>query len=228
MLRRPRLAVVLLAALVLGACVNPRSYLDPGTARVHYEDLRKSDAPLRLALSVEFQRNGEHYPKAESTLQDNVERVLRATGVIVPAADGAAGTVHVTVNNIANLADARLKGAGTGLTLGLAGNTVPDAYELSLAITANGRTVTRSAIRGEFFTVIGNGDVPGGAEVLPVNVAFSRVIEQLLLRALIDLQRTGELSSLWLASPVAGSALPLLLARAGPGPRAGVSWAATD
>jgi hypothetical protein len=83
---------------------------------VSYEDLAKRPEPLRLRLSVEFQRNGQPFPRGDSTLKDNTERMLRGTGVVLPVKDQGVGDIRVTLNNIADTGAAKAKGFGTGFT----------------------------------------------------------------------------------------------------------------
>lgn len=143
-----------------------------------------------------YLRNGKHLPKVDSTLRDNAERVLRGTGVIVATNEQSVGEVKVVVNNIADMSAAMAKGFGTGLTFGLAGSTVTDAYEMSISITANGKTVSRTGVKHSLYTIVGRGEVPAGSEAIPPNVAFERVLEQMILRALHEMQNTGELVDL--------------------------------
>jgi len=194
-----RKCFLVVTSLMLAGCISPKSFLDPSFPKVAYEDLNKTSEPLRIKLVVEFQRNGQPYPKADTTLRDNAERILRASGVIVPAADAGQGEVKIVVNNIADLGSASAKGFGTGLTFGLVGSTVTDAYELSIFITFNGKTISRTAVKHAIHTAIGNTSAPPNLEAVPVNVAFERVLEQMLLRALQDMQQSGELS--WLGLP---------------------------
>lgn len=189
------IVAVALSAVVLSACVNPRSFVDPSQPKLSYENLNKRSEPLKLKLAVEFQRNGEPFPKADTTLRDNSERILRGTGVVIPAENGYEGEIKIVVNNIADRGQAATKGFGTGLTFGLVGTTVMDAYEMSVTITANGKTVTRTAIKHALFTAIGNTSLPEGVEAVPINVAFGRVLEQMLLRALQDFQNSGDLAN---------------------------------
>ena len=62
-----------------------------------------------------------------------IERILRSTGLIVPAAEKAVGDIRITVNNFGDTQDAIAKGIGTGLTFGLAGQ--------GNVITGSARTV---------------------------------------------------------------------------------------
>jgi hypothetical protein len=201
MLSKRALVSIIISCSVLLGCAAPKSFIDPSIPKVSYDDIRKSSDPLKLKLIVEFQRNGEHYPKADSTLKDETERILRGTGLIIPTDVGSIGDIKVTVNNISDLGAASAKGFGVGLTFGLAGTTVMDAYELSISINANGKTVTRTAIKHALYTAIGNATLPEGVETVPTNVAFGRVLEQMLLRALQEMQKAGELSFSNLTKP---------------------------
>jgi len=194
------MAILFCCAAITG-CSSPKSFVDPSIPKVSYDDVKRRAEPLKLKLVVEFQRNGEHLPKVDSTLRDNTERVLRGTGVIVAANDQTAGEIKIVVNNIADLASARAKGFGTGLTFGLASSTVTDAYEMALTITINGKTISRSAVKHSLFTIIGHGKVPEGVESIPANVAFERVLEQMILRVLHEMQSTGELTQVKLPAP---------------------------
>jgi hypothetical protein len=195
-------AVILSCSSLLG-CISPRSFVDPSVPKVSYEDLTKRTEPLRLKLFVEFQRNGQPHPRADSTLRDNTERVLRGTGLIIPSSDQAVGDIRVVVNDIGDMGSAFAKGFGTGLTFGLIGSTVMDAYEMTVTITANGKTVSRTAIKHALYTAVGNTTLPPGVEAVPANVAFGRVVEQMLLRALQDMQKAGELTDRRYPEPLA-------------------------
>jgi hypothetical protein len=199
-----------MASLALAGCISPRSFVDPSFPKVSYEDPKKRNEPLRLKLVVVFQRNGVPFPRADSTLRDHAERILRSTGLIMPSSDPGEGEINLVVNNVADLGSAAAKGFGTGLTLGLVGTTVMDAYEMSISITANGKTVSRTAIKHALHTAIGNTSLPEGLEGVSPETAFARVLEQMLLRALQDMQKSGDLAALkafplMFAAPSAGA-----------------------
>jgi hypothetical protein len=186
---------VLFAVIGFGisGCMSVKSFVDPIYPKISYDQITRLQSPLRLNLVVEFQRNGEHLPNVDQILRDNAERILRASGVIVPASDEGEDQIKVVVNNIADSSIATAKGFGTGLTLGLVGSTVVDAYEMSVVITVNGKTVERAAIKHALHSAIGNTATPEGLETMPPNMAFERVLEQMLLRVLHDIQKEGEL-----------------------------------
>ncbi len=184
------------AVVFFSGCVSPRTVVDPTYGKVKYEDLSRSSDPFKWKLTVEFQRNGQHFPKVDTTLRDHAERVLRASGLIVPTPDPTPGEIKVVLNNIADLDSARAKGFGTGFTFGLVGTTVTDHYEMEITISANGKVIKKTGLKHALHTTIGNASIPEGLEVLPTSTAFGRVVEQMLLNALKELQQSGELSTL--------------------------------
>lgn len=183
-----RLISLSILAMLLMGCLGPKSYLDPSAPKVNYSDLKKANDPVSLRLVTVFERNGEAYPKADATLRDNSSRVLRATGLIDPDGANSVGTIKITVNNIADVGAARAKGFGTGLTFGAIGTTVTDNYELTMVIDMNNKTITKSGIKNSIATAIGNTPIPAGAEVLTPSLAFQKVLEQMILQALKEVQ----------------------------------------
>lgn len=188
-------SIPLLLGLTLGlsGCISSRTFVDPSYGKVGYGDLARRAEPLKLRLVTQFQRNGQPLPGADPVLREQVERVLRVSGLVVPAAE-ADGELRVTLNNIADLGAARAAGFGTGLTFGLAGNVITDAYEMQIVVNRGGKAVTKSGLKHALHTAVGNATLPAGVEVMSADAAFARVVEQMLLNALQDLQKGGELS----------------------------------
>ncbi len=189
------LIAALAACVALSGCMSPKSFVDPTFPKVTYEEIKRSPSPPKVVLTTQFQRHGEHFPKADSTLRDSAERVLRASGAVFPSSDGNQGQIHIVVNNIGE-DGAAAKGFGAGLTFGIVGTTVMDAYELSITMKVGQRTFSRQAVRHAIHTTIGNASTPPGVETVPINVAFDRVLEQLLLRVLKEYQITSDSASL--------------------------------
>jgi hypothetical protein len=202
--------VLMIAVVVFGfalsGCSSVHSMVDPGFPKVTYDDVKRRAEPLRLKLAAEFQHDGEHFPKADSTLLDHAERVLRASGVITPTADGPDGDIRIVMNTMGDKGMAIAKGIGTGLTLGLVPSTVTDSYEMDVMINAKGKTIQKQGIRLALHTTIGlqpdrvkhfdaahNALLPEGAEEMPLLTAFGRVFDQMLLYALREMQNAGEL-----------------------------------
>ncbi len=188
-----KILVIAGLSIALFGCLSPKSFVDPSSQKFTYEDIKRRNEPVNLRLSVEFQRHGSPYPRAEPTLRDSAERTLRATGLITPTDVDSVGEIKIIVNNTADLATAAAKGFGTGLTLGLIGSTVQDNYELTMTITIKGKTITKSGIKNSIFTTIGNAAAPDGVQTSPPGVTFSKVLEQMILQALKEMEESKEL-----------------------------------
>ncbi|PKO26842.1 MAG: hypothetical protein CVU36_22555 [Betaproteobacteria bacterium HGW-Betaproteobacteria-9] len=187
---------LVMISVALTACMSTKSFLDPSFPKISYEELKKPLQPKKLKVTAEFQRNGEHLEKVDQAISDSTERILRASGLAIPGSEGTDGTIHVVLNNIADVGGAVGKGLGTGLTFGLAGSLVTDAYEMQVTITVGGKTFTRTAVKHALHSAIGRAETPEGIETMPVQTAFERLFEQMLLRVLKEYQSSPEFSSL--------------------------------
>ncbi|MDN5753450.1 MAG: hypothetical protein L0H15_09240 [Nitrosospira sp.] len=194
------LTSLIVSSTLMGCAASPKSFLGASLPTATFEDVKKRDVPLRLKLIVEFQRNGKHFPKGDVPLRDYATRILWESGVIAPVhmlspdAGEEEGTVKVVLNNIADSGTVAAETARTGFPLWLVGKTITDAYEMSMVITAQGRTIRRSGINHAYHTVIGSVEIPERITVFPSNQAFGRMLRQMILKALMDIQKSGELS----------------------------------
>lgn len=199
--RRVIMASVIVSSALMG-CASPKSFLGASFPRMTYEDVKKRDAPLRLKLAVEFQRNGAHFPKGDIPLRDYATQILRETGVVSPVDMLAPphgeeeGTIKVLLNNVADSGTVDAEMARTGFPLWMVGKTITDAYEMSMTITTQGKTISRTGIKHAYHTAIGNMDIPDNIEVFPSDEAFGKMLKQMILKALTDMQKSGELSLL--------------------------------
>jgi hypothetical protein len=80
------------------------------------------------------------------------------------------------------------------------GKTITDAYELSMFITTKEGTISRTGIKQAVHTAIGNMSIPENVPTFPQDQAFGKVLEQMILQALMQMQQSGELT--WLSLPV--------------------------
>ncbi len=183
----------LIACFAVSGCMNPRSFPDQNFQTVRYESLARPETPLRLSVTVEFQRDGKPFAAAQSELRDVVEQTLQKSGVITPTADRPDGNIHVIVNNLVDTGSAVRQGIGTGLTLGLVGSAVTDNYTMSVTITTPTRTVSRSDVRHALHSLIGSGSAPAGVQTVPIAQGFRVVAEAMLLHVINDMQKAGEL-----------------------------------
>ena len=175
-------------AVSLSGCISAKSYVDPGFGAVSYSEIKSPRNRYAMNVEVEFQRNGTHYPQADQELRSHVERTLRATGIVQPEFGGSDTTIEVVVNNIADLAAAAAKGAGTGLTFGAAGSTVTDAYEVKIVLLIDGKEID-STYQHALHTTIGNADAPfSNVQGTTPADAFGQVVEQVVVKFVRDMQ----------------------------------------
>jgi hypothetical protein len=190
-----------IASFVLAGCTSPkRSFLGASFPKVAYKDIEQRNKPLRLKLVVEFQRNGEHFPKGDIPLKDYAASILRDSGVVMPVDDDKAeGQIRVVLNNIADSGTVAVEASRTGYPLWMIGKTITDAYELSMFITLQGKTISRTGIKQAVHTAIGNMSIPDSIQTFRQDQAFPKVLEQMLLRSLQVMQQSGELA--WRGMP---------------------------
>ena len=200
--RRARLTSIIISLALAGCAAQPVSFLGASFPKVEYKDIKKRATPLRLKLVVEFQRNGEDFLKGDIPLRDYAAAILNETGIIstydvvTEAEKQEEGQIRIIVNNVADSATVAAEESGPKLPRWMVGKTITDAYEMSLFITTRGKTIGRTGIKHAFHTVVGNMEIPDGIETFPSNEAFGRMLRQMILRALEDMQKSGELSRL--------------------------------
>ena len=197
-----RIAAILIAVGMLSGCVTAKSYVDPSFSKAGYGDLYPVGRKYDANVTVEFQRNGELLEKVNSEVENHVLRSLRSTGVINPVTGGSGMSLHVVVNNIADMGNAAAKGIGTGLTLGLAGSVVTDHYEISIEFSDGRGGVIRNDYRHALHTTVGNKKAPisGVAATTPAD-AFGTVVEQTIVNFVKDMQDIGLLTNLESSEP---------------------------
>jgi len=189
-----KLFLVVIIPLFMSGCLSTKSYVDPQYRNASYDDIRSVENKYSAKIHVEFQRNGVHYPKADNECRSHIERVFRATGVIIPKSNESEIRINVVVNNIADLDDARKKGFGTGLTLGAAGSTVTDFYEIKIECYMGDETPLTKIYKHAIFTTIGNKPAPLNVEPTTVSDAFGKVLEDALLNFVKEMQAQNLLS----------------------------------
>jgi hypothetical protein len=179
------------AALAFSAtgCISTKSYVEPQYKKATYESIERLAEPLNVKITVTFLRNGEPLPAADGELRGHVERVIRASGVFTPStAAETKASFQVRANNIADLAAARMKGFGTGLSLGAAGSTIDDNYEFEFTYVAAGKTQTHKYLH-TIHSTVGNAKPPAGIVATTPADAFSRVVEDVTLNFINDIRK---------------------------------------
>ncbi|CAM3423117.1 hypothetical protein [Parendozoicomonas haliclonae] len=191
-----KLSALLTTFLLLTGCIAPKSYVDTKHSDITYSDINPVEKKHDINIEVEFQRNGEIFSRVNKEVMEHVTHTFKSTGIAEIVSQDFNSTVKVTVNNVADLSDAASKGFATGLTLGLAGTTVTDFYEVTIDyISKSGSQVSKS-YQHAIHTSIGNASAPPiqGAESTTPAVAFGRVVEQVVLKFIKEMQSQNILS----------------------------------
>ena len=199
-----KLAALVLCIATLPGCISTKFYVDPQYHQTSYNDLHRLAPPYVLAVTVEFQRNGQPKPSVDAAIRADIERSLRASGVVLPY-DGtrpADGQISFVLNNIADMGAAAAKGFGTGLTFGLAGSHVMDGYEMTVRVT-QGASVTERKYQHAIHETVGVASAPAGMHAVDAGTAVNQVIDELVLTCLKDLQAAGVLRPQAPVQPVA-------------------------
>ena len=191
-----RLAMVACVGFLgfLSACMSVKAYVDPGLQKIRYVDLRQPQERFSIGVLVEFQRDGQEFPSVNESARGTVLRVLKASQLFSSVHRGVA-TSERKLEIIINNAGGETKGSAvvTGLIFGGVGTGTVDHY----IITANYRSPGNQAIVLEYQHVIhatvGLKSGPKGLEPMTISAAFDKVVEEVVLLLLYDLQEKGVL-----------------------------------
>jgi hypothetical protein len=166
------IAVVL--ALATTGCLAAKSYVDPTLGRTSYSDFQPQGRAKAGRASSRIPDEGKAEPsEVEPPERQGIDRL------------------EIVMDNFGDAGAAVAKGIGTGLTLGLAGSTVTDGYVFLATYTPLGKAPVTKEYRHAIHSTVGVKAGPPGLEPMSVQAAFDRVLEELVLRLLLDL-RVGE------------------------------------
>lgn len=208
MYEKMKLLSVSMLLVFAGGCLATRCYVDPQYRKATQSDIKAVGAKHNVNVDVEFQRNGERFPRADGELRMQVEKALRATGVVDIVTAPSDTKIRVVANNIADMDEAFSKGFGTGLTFGAAGSVVTDFYEIKVEF-ASGGAKQSFAYKHAIHTTVGNKPAPIPVEPTKVGEAFGVVIEDVILNFVRDVQVGGGLTYMFRGD---GSAERMMLA----------------
>lgn len=190
---RFRTTLVVAVMLPLSACITTKSYVDPQYRHASYESVHRLAQPIAVTVIAHFEANGSPKPALDRQLQTQLELTLRSTGVFTPG-DHSPTTLSVTANNLADLAAARAKGFGTGLTFGAAGSMVDDNYEFSFAYQGTAGTHFESSYKHAMHSTVGHASGPAGRTPTTPADAFAQIVRDVTLNFVQDLQDKGLLA----------------------------------
>ncbi len=169
-------------------------YVDPHYRSATYMDVHGTNNPRPVAVKVEFQFNGKHWPSQDTDVRLSVLKVLRASKVFaaVDATNAPVdGMLQVTLDDTGSLGAAFGKGFITGLTYGLIGSEVEDHYFMTLVYTpAHGIPFSRK-YEHSIYATVGLHSAPQGMERVSVSGGVDTVIEDMMLNFLRDWQNAS-------------------------------------
>jgi hypothetical protein len=183
-------ALLMVCATVLSACATTRIYVDPQYHKASYESLRQLAAPMLVKVTVNFQRDGKPLPTANGELRENVERTLRASRVFTPI-ENRKVPIELTIvaNKIIDPDTIRAKGFGAGLTDAVTGPMIDDNYEFNFTyLSINNHQPVQAA----YLHAIHIAPAASGVKATALNNAFAKVVEDVVLNFIKDLQDNGQ------------------------------------
>lgn len=194
MLRLPIIVGFLILAITVSGCFTLKAYVDPGLRSVSYTDFKSTDKGPVLGVLVEFQRDGETFPTVTGDAREIVLRVLNQSKLFSNVLSGTVGSevqLKVVINNTGG--ETRGSGTATGLTLGAVGTATTDNYIITTTYEDSGVEPITQEYRHAIHATLGNKKGPAGLESMTIDEAFDKVVEQVILLLLYDLQQKGVL-----------------------------------
>lgn len=193
-----RLFVAVAASLAASGCFAPRAFVAPALPT----DPKASAAELKpgdgvVALDFTFTTNGKPNARATEAVRPLIVSHMKALGVARVAAGPAepvACTLRIHMDNIADAGAAWGKGFKTGFTFGVAGSTVDDGYQFDVTVEQAGQAPVQRSYRHLITSALGNASGPPGVPEMTLDQAVNKVIDDLLVTLLRDLQGQGILA----------------------------------
>jgi hypothetical protein len=188
-------AIMLMSASLTG-CLSVKMYVDPELPKVDYADLKPVENKHPVQLFYEFQSKGAVNAAATKETQPMAVDVLQKSSLFSQVNTAPATSEYklfVTIDNVPVTKDATSKGVATGLTFGLAGNMVTDGYLCKVSYQAPGKTSIDKSYKHAIHTTIGNADGPKGLQPYKPQDAVRKLVEDLMLNALNDIDKEGAL-----------------------------------
>lgn len=182
MLRLLIIVGCLILATAISGCINLQAYVDPGLRSVSYTDFKITGKGPVLGVLVEFQRDGKPFPAVTGEAREIVLRVLNQSKLFSNVLSGTVGSearLKVVINNTGG--ETKESESGTAIT---------DRYIITAIYEDSGVEPITQEYRHAIHSTIWDGEKgPLGLESMTVSEAFDKVVEQVILLLLYDLQQ---------------------------------------
>jgi len=178
---------LLALATLLGGCAN--FYVDTALKDVPSEQILRPAAPRPVQLVFEFRTNGTANASGTAHLKAQVAELVTGTGlfseVIDTPVDGDR-MLNIVLDNIPVTDNAFGKGFVTGMTFGLAGNTVTDGYLCTLQYFDGRRAPPIvTSVRHAIHATVGAESAPANAvKAASIDEAVRTMARQIVRNAL--------------------------------------------
>lgn len=196
-LRRAALCALASISIMFTGCAN--YYVDNGLRGADTAQVTKPASPKPVQLFFSFQTKGSPNAMATQHLKNQVTDLVKQSGLFSEIKDVAtpeAGVLQLTINNVPLSDDAVAKGFMTGLTLGLAGNTVGDGYACDLQYKHAEAPSIGAKTNHAIYTAIGATSGPEAAtKVSSISEAVTTMVRQSVKTLLVKLSNNAQFQS---------------------------------
>lgn len=177
----------------LAGCVT-NSYADLPKPVLTANQLPTVEHPRPVTVLFQFLTNGKENAAATGLLKERVMAAVTRSNMfsrVSPAVDSSQPNIlEISIDDQADMGKAEAKGFGTGLTLGLAGSLLQDAY-VCTASYASGGNKTSATGRAAILSAVGLHAAPPGLKPVDTKEAVYEVVDQLIWHSLAQLDGEG-------------------------------------
>lgn len=182
-------------AIVAGltGCVT-NSYVDLPKPVLTAKQLPTVQHPQPVTVLFQFLTNGKENAAATGLLKERVLGAVSGSNMfsrVNPAVDSSQPNIlEISIDDQADMGKAEAQGFGTGLTLGLAGSLLQDAYVCTASYTSGGRKSSATG-RAAILSAVGLHSAPPGLKPVEQKEAIYEVVDQLIWHSLAQLDGAG-------------------------------------
>ncbi len=194
-----KLVSLLIFLALLTGCIQIKSYVPPTPSSINLSTVKGNHAGPTIGVLVEFQREGKEYAEVRGQARETVFRVLKQTRIFKNVLSGTFNA-DVILKIVIDNTDEELPGdipvTNAQAPLGPNDIGVTDRYVISLDYKSavDPGVKVRKAYRHSIISTIRGNKAPYGLKPIAVDKAFDRVIDDVILLFLSDIEKMGLIS----------------------------------
>lgn len=193
----PALLLASCSPLILGCFLIQRYYVDPTLPRRSYADLEPRKNPRPLYAGARFTNLGRANttvtPKAQELVRNALAGSKLFSTIFVDPVEGA-DSLEVVIDNSGDVKEAFFKGMGTGVTFGLIPAALTERYSFTATYQTFGAEPVEKVYAHALLATLGIAEPPEGLTAIADEETLGKIIEDLILNLLYDLQKEGYLT----------------------------------